>query len=150
MPILILIWSKPSTQGIPLSKIFALQSRVSINFLILPYFSMVLFHCSFCSFVSELIENTKELIIEDHKNWKAELKDIGPVSKLTPHTYSNWLADLTGDFKQLVISKCSQRARDAVDCDENIQVCNQVLLISVLIDLSLRTPVPGRRCTITS
>ena len=58
----------------------------------------------------------------DHKNWKTDLLKSAQKHKKTPHTYASWLADLTGDFKQIVISQCSQRARDAVDSDENIQV----------------------------
>ena len=42
--------------------------------------------------------------------------------KQTCHTNPNWLADLTQNFKETVISKCSERVQNAVDTNEIIQV----------------------------
>ena len=83
---------------------------------------MLQFRCSFCSFVSELSSNCKEHVINDHENWKIEIGKRSQNPKQTVHTNPSWLADLTGDFKQIIILKCSQRTRDAVDSDEIIQV----------------------------
>ena len=72
--------------------------------------------------MSELIENCKKHIIEDHKNWEKDLKEKPQTWKQTCHTNPNWLADLTQNFKESVISKCSQRVRNAVDSNEIIEV----------------------------
>ena len=42
--------------------------------------------------------------------------------KQTVHSNPDWLSHLTDNFRVVIISKCSQRVRDAVETDENIQV----------------------------
>ena len=43
-------------------------------------------------------------------------------SKETVHTNPGWCSHLVKNFKSVVISKCCQRTRDAVEMDEKIQV----------------------------
>ena len=95
------------------------------------YFRIEQFRCTFCSFVSELSENCKKHIIKDHKNWQADLKENAEALKQTCHTNPNWLADLTQNFKETVISKCSERVQNAVDTNEIIQVFISKALNSV-------------------
>ena len=42
----------------------------------------------------------------------------------TPHTYQNWLKDIRSNYKNLVVSKCSQQTREAVANNEKIKVAS--------------------------
>ena len=73
----------------------------------------------------------KKHVFYDHDQWRRDvdqmlLLDEAQQEKQTVHTNPNWLADLTRDFKQNIIAKCSQRVKEAVDANENIQVCYKI------------------------
>ena len=78
--------------------------------------------CALCSFVSETKSLCESHIIKEHPGWKGEIsKDVNINS--SPHTNRTWLQDLTADFYNVVIVKCSEKCKDAVQANKDIEVC---------------------------
>jgi hypothetical protein len=78
--------------------------------------------CALCSFVSETKSLCESHIKEEHPGWKKEVPKNIPGNN-SPHTNRTWLQDLTSDFYNVVIAKCSQKCKDAVQDNTNIEVC---------------------------
>ena len=63
---------------------------------------------------SDTVENAEEAEPSGSKNKSFK-------SKTTCHTNPRWRDGLVRNFKNLVISKCSQKTKDAVECNEEIR-----------------------------
>ena len=67
---------------------------------------------------------SKELVDEsaDHaNNESASSSEVSTQGNKTVHNNPNWCSDLIHNFKSVIFEKCSQRVKDAVENDEDIQ-----------------------------
>lgn len=78
--------------------------------------------CALCSFVSETQSLCKSHIITEHPGWKKEISKDAVDINSSPHTYRTWLPDLTANFYNIVIAKCSEKCKDAVQLNKDIEV----------------------------
>jgi hypothetical protein len=71
-------------------------------------------------------------VLSDNSQSESIDTDVGPGNVasdqigLTPYTNQNWLNELRGGFKRLIISRCSAATKEAVESNEVIKVCIEV------------------------
>ena len=120
-----------------------LSKHISFICVFITVYRVAKYKCRICSFVgldltfskthcelehpgavdvtSDLVRSvTEEDLGATEDNLEVETKS----KPSTPHTYQNWLKDIRSNYKNLVVSKCSQQTREAVANNEKIKVAS--------------------------
>jgi len=98
------------------------DSEISKVILRLDSSGIIQIKCALCSFVSETKSMCETHIGREHPGWKKEIStDMAMPVNNSPHTNRTWLQDLTGDFYNVVIVKCAEKCREAVQANKHIE-----------------------------